>query len=117
MTINQEPRVTGLSPEGTTNGHDLNATGQGFTNDNLKRPDEAAGTTHPLGVLPLGNQYLSDAPKARLFSGTLQLLPDEMLSVLLEYLDAHALRRLGYTCKFLFAFSYATDFWKASFLE
>lgn len=116
MTINQEAGSSGLDLGGTTDSHAHLPDSQ-CTESKRPAGGEAAGTTHPLGVLPLGNQFLSSTPTARLFSGTLQLLPDEMLAVLLEYLDVHTLRRLGYTCKYLFAFAYANDFWKACFLE
>ncbi|KAH6691627.1 F-box protein [Plectosphaerella plurivora] len=116
MTINQGGHSSGLSLDATPDSHSQLPDSQ-ITDGKQNASDEAIGTTHPLGVLPLGNQYLSSTPTARLFSGTLQLLPDEMLAVLVEYLDVHTLRQLGYTCKFLFAFTYATDFWKACFLE
>ncbi|WYZ34794.1 hypothetical protein EsH8_I_001070 [Colletotrichum jinshuiense] len=73
--------------------------------------------THPLGVKPLGNQYLSDRPNARKHTGVFKILPDEALLVLLEYLDQERLRTLGYTCKFLFAFCQSDDLWKTLFLE
>ena len=73
--------------------------------------------THPLGVKPLGNQYLSDVVSARKSLGNLQALPDEVLSQFLEYLDLKTLRTLGYTCKFLFAFCHSDEFWKPLFLE
>lgn len=116
MTINQGGHSSGLSLGATTDCRSQLPDSQ-ITASKQNASDEAIGTTHPLGVLPLGNQYLSSTPTARLFSGTLQLLPDEMLTVLLEYFDVHTLRQLGYTCKFLFAFTYATDLWKAGFLE
>ncbi len=72
--------------------------------------------SHPLGIKPLGNQYLSDGVKARQSIGTVQVLPDEVLSQLLEYLDQRALRLLGYTCRFLYAHSVSDELWKALFL-
>lgn len=73
--------------------------------------------SHPLGVKPLGNQYLSDGVSARKSLGTFKALPDEVLSQLLEYLDHQTLRKLGYTCKFFYAFCYSDEFWKPLFLE
>lgn len=74
--------------------------------------------SHPFGIKPLGNKYFSSGGKdARGSLGVLQILPDEMLMQLLEYLDAHTLRLFGYTCKFLFACCMADDVWKAIFLE
>lgn len=72
---------------------------------------------HPLGIKPLGNKYLASGPNARECAGTFQVLPDEILAVFLEYLDQTSLRRLGYTCKFLFAFCSSDDLWKTIFLE
>lgn len=102
--------------------------GAEHTLEKSTRPSESKATdsmpaqrdsipTHPLGVLPLGNQYFSDKPKARAFAGKFQLFPDEMLAVVLEYLDHHSLRKLGYTCRFLHAFCFSNDLWKACFLE
>ncbi len=72
---------------------------------------------HPLGVKPLGNQYLSAEGNARVSLGTFQALPDEVLMQFLEYLDKDALQLLGYTCKFLFAFCWSEDLWKALLIE
>jgi hypothetical protein len=72
---------------------------------------------HPLGIKPLGNKYFSTSGDARTLMGTLQVLPDEMLMQLLEYLDPQSLRLLGHTCKFLFACCMADDIWKTIFLE
>jgi hypothetical protein len=72
---------------------------------------------HPLGIKPLGNKYFSSGGDARRSMGVLQALPDEMIMQLFEYMDKQALRLLGYTCKFLFAFCAADDIWKSVFLE
>ena len=71
---------------------------------------------HPLGIKPLGNKYFA-AEDARKNMGVLQILPDEMLMQLLEYMDMPALRLLGSTCRFLFACCTSDDIWKAIFLE
>jgi hypothetical protein len=73
--------------------------------------------SHPLGVKPLGNQYLSSAVNARGSIGSFQVLPDEVLAQLFEYFGHRSLRKLGYTCRFLFAFCHADDLWKPLFLE
>ncbi|KAH8890976.1 Clavaminate synthase-like protein [Thozetella sp. PMI_491] len=73
--------------------------------------------SHPLGIKPLGNQYLVDGPNARHHIGSFQALPDELLSQLLEFLDQRSLRVLGYTCRFLYAHSVSEELWKALFLE
>lgn len=73
--------------------------------------------THPLGVKPLGNKYLEDGPIARASMGAFQLIPDEMLMVLLAYFDAPTLRRLGSTCKFLYAACRYDGLWQYLYLE
>jgi hypothetical protein len=70
-----------------------------------------------LGVKPSGNRYLSDGPNAKANSGTWGFLPDEMLMLILEQLDATSLLSLGSSCKFLFAFCHADELWKALFLQ
>lgn len=72
--------------------------------------------SHPLGVKPLGNQYLSSLPNARRNIGTWALLPDEMLMLILEHLSETTLLRLGFTCKFFYALCDSEDLWKALFL-
>jgi hypothetical protein len=82
-----------------------------------QQESESRIPSHPLGVKPLGNQFLSGVTSAREHVGTFQILPDEVQSQLLEYLDQRSLRTLGYTCRFLFAFCYSDELWKALFLE
>jgi F-box-like len=72
--------------------------------------------SHPLGVKPLGNRYTATS-NARTATGNFQMLPDEILFILLEYLDSKSLRCLGYTCKAFYAFCYLDDLWKALFIE
>jgi hypothetical protein len=67
--------------------------------------------THPLGVKPAGNAYTS-SHNLKFATGYLASLPDEMLIMLMEYLDAKALLSLGFTCKALYAFSRHEDLWK-----
>lgn len=73
--------------------------------------------SHPLGLKPLGNQYLYDGPKARTATGVWNILPDELLMLVLEQFDATGLLTLGHTCKFLYAFCHSDDLWKALFLQ
>ncbi len=73
--------------------------------------------SHPLGVKPLGNQYLSGGVNARRSIGTWAILPDEMLSVVLEHLDKESLLTIGHTCKFFYAFSHLEELWKAIYLQ
>ncbi|KAL6908457.1 hypothetical protein GGI43DRAFT_392797 [Trichoderma evansii] len=73
--------------------------------------------THPLGVKPLGNQYLAKGPNARRSIGTWACLPDELLAVVLEGVDKQSLLNLGSTCKFLYAFCHSEELWKALYLR
>ena len=72
---------------------------------------------HPLSVKPLGNRYLSDGPDARAGIGTWAVLPDEVLTAVLDHLGSPELLRLGSTCKFLYAFCHSDEPWKALFLR
>jgi hypothetical protein len=72
--------------------------------------------SHPLNVKPSGNKY-SASQDARNAIGIFQILPDEILAVLLEYFDSNSLRHLGATCKALYAFSRLEDLWKALLVE
>ena len=71
---------------------------------------------HPLCVKPSGNQYTATT-NIRHVVGLFQILPDEVLSILLEYLDSYQLRLLGSTCKLLYAFCRSDDLWKTLFIE
>ena len=77
--------------------------------------------THPLGVKPLGNQYLSSGGGggaiARRSIGSFEALPDEVLMLLLESFDGVVLRQLGSACRFLYACCHADELWKALFLR
>lgn len=80
-----------------------------FTSDSIP--------SHPLGLKPLGNQYLHHGPIARRSIGVFNILPDEMLMLVLEHVSAAELLHLGHTCKFLYAFAHSDDLWKALFLQ
>jgi len=71
---------------------------------------------HPLGVRPSGNAYLSET-NLKDACGIFARLPDEILSILLEYLEAVDLLRLGATCRALHAFTRNEELWKALFTE
>ncbi|KAM0450336.1 hypothetical protein ACHAPV_004005 [Trichoderma viride] len=73
--------------------------------------------THPLGVKPLGNQYLAKGPNARRSIGSWACLPEEILALVLEGFDKHSLLNLGSTCKFLYAFCHSEELWKALYLR
>lgn len=81
----------------------------------LGLPEEAI-PTHPLGVKPSGNGLIASW-NLRSAIGYLGLLPDELIALLLETLDAKTLRQLGQTCKALYAFTRSEELWKAVFIE
>ena len=76
---------------------------------------ETAIPTHPLGVKPSGNAYTASS-NARNVIGPFQILPDEILAILLEYFEPALLLQLGATCKFFYAFSRSEELWKALFI-
>ncbi|BDD63520.1 hypothetical protein MPDQ_001832 [Monascus purpureus] len=71
---------------------------------------------HPLGVKPSGNALLASW-NLRSAIGNFQLLPDEVILTLLEFLDGPALLRIGRTCKAFYAFTRAEELWKALFIQ
>lgn len=72
---------------------------------------------HPLGVRPSGNAWTSSSVHARDCIGTLGTLPDELILVILEWLEHLDLLRLGRTCRAFFAFTSTDDLWKALLLQ
>ncbi|EER44653.1 JmjC domain-containing protein [Histoplasma capsulatum H143] len=72
--------------------------------------------SHPLGVKPSGNA-LTAVHSIRPAIGSLAVLSDELIMLLLECLDSTSLLRLGATCKALYAFTRAEELWKALFIE
>lgn len=90
---------------------------QGNDNEDENEPLQAI-PHHPLGVRPSGNQYTATV-NSRLHTGYFQMLPDEFLQGLLDYLtvDASLLLSLGSTCKALYAFCSADDLWKTVFTK
>ncbi|KAK1711086.1 F-box domain-containing protein [Colletotrichum lupini] len=109
----------GTVSNGRTNSHADNTSLDDYDSKALENAVTSTESipTHPLGVKPLGNQYLSDRPNARKHIGYLKILPDEALMLLLEYLDEDRLRKLGYTSRFLYAFCRSDDLWKTLFLQ
>ncbi|KAL5339222.1 hypothetical protein BJX70DRAFT_388110 [Aspergillus crustosus] len=71
---------------------------------------------HPLGVKPSGNALLA-SENLRPAIGTFNLLPDELILLLLEFLDSRDLLQLSQTCKAFYAFTQAEDLWKAFFIR
>lgn len=66
---------------------------------------------HPLGVKPSGNALVA-ASNLRDALGSLSVLADEVILMILEYLDPSSLLKLGRTCKALYAFTRSEDVWK-----
>lgn len=71
--------------------------------------------SHPLGVKPTGNALLASWSH-RDALGSFQLVPDELILLLLEFLDSSSLLHIGRTCKALYAFTRAEELWKALFV-
>ena len=69
-------------------------------------------SVHPLGVKPLGNAYTANG-NIRTKAGLFALLPDELITQTMEWLDPLFLLRCGSTCKSLYAFSRQDELWKA----
>lgn len=86
--------------------------------DKAANPDESANTiwSHPLGIRPSGNAFTATT-NLKAATGTFALLPDELLTQFLEYLDAQDLLRLGATCRALHAFTRSEELWKALFIR
>lgn len=72
--------------------------------------------SHPLGVKPAGNAYTAtENIKSR--CGNFAMLPDELLSHILESFDADSLVRLGSTCRALYALTRLDELWRALFVR
>lgn len=69
---------------------------------------------HPMGVKPSGNALLA-VENLRDAIGTFKILPDELILILLEFLDGPSLLRIGRSCKAFYAFTRAEDLWKGLF--
>ncbi|RAH66504.1 putative F-box and JmjC domain protein [Aspergillus aculeatinus CBS 121060] len=85
---------------------------------NPEAEDEAAHDAipgHPLGVKPSGNALLA-TENLRDAIGVFNILPDELILMLLEQLDGPSLVRIGRTCKAFYAFTRAEELWKALFV-
>lgn len=78
--------------------------------------DSLTVPSHPLKIKPAGNAYTA-TENIKLAAGSFALLPDELLIQVLEYLGAASLKRLGYACKALYAFSRLDDLWKTLCIE
>ncbi|KAJ5289202.1 hypothetical protein N7478_002232 [Penicillium angulare] len=78
--------------------------------------DVEAIPSHPLGVKPSGNALLATS-NLRSAIGTWQLLPDELILLIFEYLNGRDLLGIGRTCKAFYAFTRAEDLWKTLFVS
>lgn len=72
--------------------------------------------SHPLGVKPSGNALLA-AENLRNAIGTFNILPDDLILTLLEFLGSPSLLYIGRTCKAFYAFTRAEELWKGLFVE
>lgn len=71
---------------------------------------------HPLGVRPSGNAYTATS-NAKHSAGSFRALPDELLSQILECLDAIDILKLGATCRIWHAFTRNEELWRGLFVE
>jgi Cupin-like domain/F-box domain len=72
---------------------------------------------HPLGIRPSGNALTASSGHARDNIGTFDSLTDEVIMIVLEWLQDIDLLRLGSTCRAFFAFTSTDDLWKTLFLR
>lgn len=76
----------------------------------------AAVPPHPLGIRPAGNAYTA-TENIKANCGSFARLPDELLNHIFESFDAQTLRRLGSTCRALYAFTRLDELWRALFVR
>ena len=108
MAYNVLTRPT-VGPKGTSS-HRTTLSKDSRENDSKTLP------SHPLRIKPAGNAYTS-TENIKLAAGLFMGLPDELIIQVLESLDAASLKRLGCTCKALYAFSRLEDLWKTLCIE
>lgn len=83
--------------------------------DNERPPKEVQSESfrHPLGVRPSGNALTAEGQVSAMRAlGALANLSDDLVLVLLEYLDQAALANLGSTCRALFAYCSYDQLWR-----
>lgn len=66
---------------------------------------------HPLGIKPSGNALTANGDLS-LSIGSFRRIPDELLLLVLEYLDKDSLFALSHACKALFAFATYDQIWR-----
>ena len=84
-------------------------------NGDVLKETSSAIRPHPLGVRPSGNA-LTVSHNLRDSSGTFNVLPDEVLMLLLDWLDPPSLLALGATCRALYAFTSNDELWRTLFI-
>ena len=94
----------------------ISQTAHTFADDGEDAHVATAVPTHPLHIKPAGNAYTA-SENIKSHCGLFARLPDELLSHIFESFDAHALVRLGSTCRALYAFSRLDELWKALFVR
>lgn len=91
---------------------------QGMKSDSAAAVDwsSAAILQHPLGVKPAGNAYTAST-NSKANAGLFAKLPDELVMHFLECLKVQELLSLSQCCKYLCAFCYTDELWRALFIE
>lgn len=115
-TVDSGGMISEISPSRSNTSRMNNDCGDSNSIDDEESSAAVSIPPHPLGVKPSGNAYTATR-NARYAIGPLQILPDEVLAIFLESLDARLLRLLGATCKFLYAFTRSEELWKPLFIE
>ncbi|KAK9450857.1 uncharacterized protein V1518DRAFT_411881 [Limtongia smithiae] len=88
-------------------------------NTKRRKHEISVGGAHPLGVQPLGNLMMRDYESVGRATtmrteqlGAFAVLSDELVTLLLQELDARSLRQLGYASRVMSAFATQDDLWK-----
>ena len=76
----------------------------------------AAVPPHPLGIRPAGNAYTA-TEDIKANCGSFARLPDELLNHIFESFEAETLKRLGGTCRALYALTRFDELWRALFVR
>ena len=106
MSITKTLEVSKASaqPQTSHSAHENNALHEGSKNETCR---------HPLGVRPSGNALTAEGGVvARTAMGLLSRLDDDLVLVLLEYLDRDSLIKLGSTCRAFFAYCSYDQLWR-----
>lgn len=96
----------------------LSASADVFADDDTSDPEAVAAAVppHPLAIKPAGNAYTA-TQNLKAHCGSFARLPDELLNHVFESFDAETLRRLGTTCRALYAFTRLDELWRALFVR